>query len=85
MIAWGLSGKKSFLAYRIERKDTNQVRVTPLAYLDKTRKAALAVPLALIFIVPVLLAPFLWWVYEIQTLRASRVYLPTFGRFLEGL
>lgn len=83
MIAWGISGKKSFLAYRIEREDANQVLVTPLAYLEGTYKATLAVSLALLFIVPVLLAPLLWWVYQAQTLRASRVYLPTFGRYLE--
>ena len=83
MIAWGISGKKSFLANRIERKDANQVLVTPLAYLEGTYKATLAVSLALLFIVPVLLAPLLWWIYQVQTLRASRVYLPTFGRYLE--
>lgn len=82
-IAWGISGKKSCLAYRIEREDEWQIRITPLAYLERTRKITIAVSLALVLIVPVLLSPLLWWMYQAQTLRASRVYLPTFGRYLE--
>ena len=82
-VAWGISGNKSCLAYRIERETDSTIRVTPLAYLERIRKISLAVALAMIFILPVLLAPLLWRLYEVQTLRASRIYLPTFARYLE--
>jgi len=85
IVAWGVRGKKSFLAYRIERVSVGQVNVTPLSYLESKHKAALAISLALLFILPVLLSPLVWWTYQVQTVRASRVYLPTFGRYLELL
>ena len=85
LVAWGITGKRSCLAYRIKRESENIIQITPLAYLEPRRKIFLAVFLALIYIVPVLLSPLLWRMYEAQTLQASRVYLPTFARYLEGL
>ncbi len=81
-IAWGVTGKKSFLAYRIVCEDDHRLRIVPLAYLEKTRKTAIAVSLAMLFIVPVVFAPLLWKIYESQTLRNSRVNLPTFCRYV---
>lgn len=85
LVAWGISGKKSYLAYRIERESKEIIQITPLAYLECTHKTVIAISFALIFIVPVILSPLLWWVYEVQTLRASRVHLPTFSWYLEEL
>jgi hypothetical protein len=80
-IAWGITGQKSFLAYRIIRENI-RLRIIPLAYLERTRKTAIAVSLSMLFIVPVMLAPLIWKIYEKQTLRNSRVNLPTFCRYL---
>jgi hypothetical protein len=83
VIAWGIIGRQSSLAYRIERERAKQVRITPLAYLERTRKTAMVVTLVLLFVLPVLLAPLLARLQEMRVLRASREYLPTFGRYLE--
>ena len=82
-IAWGLSGKKSFFAYRIERQNEYSIRVTPVAYLENTLKTTIMVTLAAFFIVPLLFSPFFWRLYEMQTYRSSKVYLPAFCRYLE--
>ena len=82
---WGLSGKGSTLAYQIERKGENRIRITPLAFMERKGKILLAVALVLIYILPVLLSPLIWRLNEARTLRASRVYLPTFVRYLERL
>jgi hypothetical protein len=82
---WGITGKGSTLAYRIEREGENRIRVTPLAYMERKGKILLAFALVMIYIVPVLLSPLIWRLHEERTLRASRVYLPTFGRYLEEL
>ncbi len=83
-IVWGITGKKSFLAYRIEPEKDGTIWVIPLAYMEKTRKTAIAITLAIFFIAPVLLAPLIWRWYEAQTIRASRIYLPAFCRYLES-
>lgn len=83
-IAWGITGKKSFLAYQIEPETESTIRIIPLVYLEKQRKTAIAITLAVFFIAPVLLAPLVWWWYEAQIIRASRIYLPAFCRYLES-
>lgn len=84
-VAWGITGRKSCLAYRIEREGVERVRVTPLGYLERVRKVMVSMTLALAGIVPVLLSPLIWWLYESQTLRDSQTHLPAFCRLLEKL
>lgn len=81
-IAWGISGNKGCFAYKVERLDVLRIQITPLAYLERRRKIGLGVILALMFVLPVLLSPILWKLYEIQTLRSSRIYLHAFARYL---
>jgi hypothetical protein len=81
-IVWGFLTRKRILAYRIEREGYDKTRITLLAYMPRTVKIGIALVLALIYIVPVSLSPLLWKVYEAQTLRASKVYLPAFCRYL---
>ena len=84
-VAWGFSGKRSFLVYRISKEGENTIQVIPLAFQPRANKVLLVVFLALIYLIPVLLSPLLWRMFEVQTLRASRVFLPTFARYLEGV
>lgn len=81
-VAWGITGNKQCLAYRIEKQEMGQIRITPLAYLEKRRRIGLAIALLLCFVVPALLSPIAWKLYEIFTLRASRVHLYNFARYL---
>ena len=83
LVAWGVTGRQSSLAYRIEREDDTHIRITPVAYLERTRKSAMVVTLAVLFLLPVILAPLIARWHEVTVLRASRVYLPTFCRYLE--
>lgn len=82
-VAWGITGNKSCLAYRVERRDERHIKVTPLAYLEQRRKFGLVVALTCIFVLPVLLTPLLWRLYEVQTLRVSKIYLPIFARYVQ--
>ena len=50
LLAWCLIGTKSYLAYRIEREGEHQVRITPIAYLERVRKVGIALFLALFYI-----------------------------------
>jgi hypothetical protein len=82
-IAWGVIGQKSFLAYRIQPQQPGQISIMPLAYFEQTRKIAVAAVLLLLYILPVLLAPFIWWVYERRILNASQHYLKSFCQYLQ--
>lgn len=81
-VAWGITGNKHCLAYRVEKQTAGQIRITPLAYLEKRRRVGLALALLLLFVIPVLLSPLVWKLYEVFTLRASRVQLYNFARYV---
>lgn len=82
-IAWGITGRKSCLAYRIRPENETTLRVEPLGYLERRWKIGLSVALACALVIPVLLSPLIWKMYREQTLRASRIYLPALCRYLE--
>ena len=80
-IAWGVISKKTFLAYKIEPLSENWSKITPAAFLTRGRKVSITLTLMLIYILPVLAAPFLWHLYEERTLSFSRIYLRSFCKY----
>jgi hypothetical protein len=81
-IAFGVTGKRSFLGYQILKKGDNKIRITPVGYLPKRSKVVMVIALALLYILPVLLSPFIFKLYEIVILRSSKIYLDAFCRYL---
>ena len=81
-IAFGVTGQRSFLGYQILKKGDNKIRITPVGYLPKSSKVVMVITLALLCIFPVLLAPFIFKLYEIVILRSSKIYLDAFCRYL---
>lgn len=82
-IAWGISGHKRCLAYRIRLENQTTLQVVPLEYLEPRRKVGLSIALACAFILPVLISPLIWKLYAMETHRSSRILLPEFCRYLE--
>jgi hypothetical protein len=83
-LAIGTLGKRRYLAYKIEAHDEGTVRITPTPFLEPHDKIYIALKLAIIYIIPVLLSPFIWHKWEEHNLRFSRYYLNSFCHYLES-
>lgn len=81
-IAFAPVGKRAYLAYEISKLDEDRIQVMPVGYMPKALKAVNLISLLLLMVIPVLLAPLLWRLYEVTTLRNSRLYLDAFCRML---
>lgn len=81
-IAAGLLGRRSFLAYSIDKQKDGCTRITPTGFIPRWARLFSAVPLALMGVVPVVLSPLIWKWHEALTLRRSKLYLPAFCLYL---
>lgn len=81
-IAFATIGKRSFLAYQIERESDQNIRVTPIGYVPVGIKVFTAFVLTLLYILPVILSPFIWKLHKIAILRSSKIHLDAFCRYL---
>jgi hypothetical protein len=81
-IVWGVMYRKNYIAYQVDRTGEGYIAITPLAYLPKSWKIATAVGLAIFYIVPLVLAPLFWRIYQKKSLRNSKVFLPAFCQYL---
>lgn len=81
-IAFASVGKRAYLAYEIIMLDEDRIEVVPVGYLPTAFKVTNLVTLLLLMVLPVLLAPLSWRLYEVATLRYSRLYLDAFCRMV---
>lgn len=81
--AYGVTGKRSFITYEIQKVDEHSIRITPKGAVPKTFKILSAVALAIPFIIPAALAPLSWKVYNRTILRLSKLYLDAFCRHIQ--
>jgi len=79
---FSIIGRHQFLAYRIDRLDTTRIQVVPIGQIPNRVKAISAASLAMMFIIPIVLSPLVWKIYEQTTLRNSKLYLDAFCRYL---
>ena len=81
-IAAGRLGRRAFLGYRIDKQGDDLILVTPQGFIPRWVKLSSAVPLVLMGVFPVVLAPLVWKWHEALTLRRSKLYLPAFCLYL---
>lgn len=82
--AYGVTGKRTFITYEVQKVDDHSIRITPVGYVPRAYKIISTVGLAIPFIIPALLAPLTWKVYNQAILRLSKMYLDVFCRYIEN-
>ena len=84
LIAIAPFGKKKCLAYKLEPIPGTGTRITPIPFLEVKAKIGIAFMLAIAFVLPVVLSPWVWRRYEQNNLLMSRYYLLSFCHYLES-